>query len=254
MRSGVVQRWAEGEPSGGKRERVELRVVGEDGRVGGTGFARRSRFERRPVLLLRSCGLRFRGLADVDATRLSRPDRQRGGAAVRYRVGASARRRCGAARLAHDGRRRVTGNAVSHRRGGASESAWTKTRVFSGFRRRYPAIVPSTQNATRGFLERVRREAENARRFVHDPFNKGFSDARRGRWQAARKLAERLPSLLAPASAVSTSFCALRSSAMQLRGGSRGCRRRCSRVESSLGHQQRRGHVEGVVAGGNATA
>ena len=83
MRSGVVQRWAEGEPSGGKRERVELRVVGEDGRVGGTGFARRSRFERRPVLLLRSCGLRFRGLADVDATRLSRPDRQRGGAVVR---------------------------------------------------------------------------------------------------------------------------------------------------------------------------
>ena len=56
MRSGVVQRWAEGEPSGGKRERVELRVVGEDGRVGGTGFARRSRFERRPVLLLALVG------------------------------------------------------------------------------------------------------------------------------------------------------------------------------------------------------
>lgn len=241
MRSGVVQRWAEGEPSGGKRERVELRVVGEDGRVGGTGFARRSRFERRPVLLLRSCGLRFRGLADVDATRLSRPDRQRCGAAVRPV-------------LRTTGHRRVTGNAVSRRCGGASESAWTKTRVFSGFRRRYLAIVPLTQNATRGFLERVRREAENARRFVHDPFNKGFSDARRGRWQAARKLAERLPSLLAPASAVSTSFCALRSSVMRPRGGSCGCRRRCSRVESSLGHQQRRGHVEGVVAGGNATA
>lgn len=249
MRSGVVQRWAKGELSGGKRERVELRVVGKDGRVGGTEFARRSRFERRPVLLLRSCGLRFRGLADVDATRLSRPDRQRCGAAVRPV-------------LRTTGRRRVTGNAVSHRRsgtaarwrGGASESAWTKTRVFSGFRRRYLAIVPSTQNATRGFLEQVRREAENTRVFVYDPFNKGFSDARRGRWQAARKLAERLPSLLAPASAVPTLLCALRSSVMRPRGGSCGCRRRCSRVESSLGHQQRRGHVEGVVAGGNATA
>ena len=52
MRSGVVRRWAEGEPSGGKRERAELRAAGEDGKVGGTGFARRSRFERCWMLLL----------------------------------------------------------------------------------------------------------------------------------------------------------------------------------------------------------
>ena len=243
MRSGVVRRWAEGEPPGGKRERVELRAVGKDGRVGGTGFARRSRFEGAWRFFFAFAGCASEGWLALAQRDFCGPT---GGAAA-LRCGPSCARRSPTG----DWQR---GIASARRCSGAGESVRTKTRVFSGFRRRYPVIAPSTQSATRGFLEHARQEAKNTRVFVHDPFNKGFSDARRGRWQAARKLAERLPSLLAPASAVSTSFCALRSSVMRPRGGSCGCRRRCSRVESSLGHQQRRGHVEGVVAGGNATA
>lgn len=89
MRSGVVQRWAEGEPSGGKRERVELRVVGEDGRVGGTGFARRSRFERRPVLLLALVGCVSEGWLTLSQRDFRGPT----GSAAALRCGPSCARR-----------------------------------------------------------------------------------------------------------------------------------------------------------------